>query len=181
MQAQVAGKFRRSDLRVSPRLALAGLAVLLLLFAYLTLPPVPLQFTQFSGSIPPSLSVTAGPHNMVTYQLTLHNGSIIPIEVMGIEAVPGQPLRPVGVQVMPDEGGSSSTPFRTFTLPPFESVYLVVTSRAVCGAQQDSLRVRYSFFGIRRTNDLSFGGPVTVERFGCPSVALDVVSLPRVA
>jgi hypothetical protein len=166
----VAGRFRSIGMPVSRRTALAGLVLLLLLLLLvsLTFPPEPLQFTQFSGWTPPWLSVTAGPQGTVTYQVTLHNQSIIPIQVTGIEGVPGQPLAPIAVQVMPDEGDASAEPFRPFTLTPFESVYLVVTSPTVCGAEQDSLRLRYSILGNSRASDLSFAGPITVERFRCP-------------
>jgi len=54
----------------------------------------------------------AGPQGTVTYRVTLHNQGIIPIQVTGVEATPGQPLTPVEVQVMPDEGDVSVEPFR---------------------------------------------------------------------
>jgi hypothetical protein len=113
----------------------------------------------------------AGPQGTVTYRVTLHNQSIIPIRVTGVEAVPGQPLTPVQVQVMPDEGDASAEPFRPFTLTPLESVYLLVSSPTVCGAEQDSLRIRYSILGASRASDVPFHGPVTVERFNCPWAA----------
>ncbi len=75
----------------------------------------------------------AGPQGTVTYRVTLHNQSIIPVQVSGVEAVPGQPLTPVEVQVKPDEGDASVESLRPFTLTPFESVYLLVTSPTVCG------------------------------------------------
>jgi hypothetical protein len=114
----------------------------------------------------------AGPQGTVTYRVTLHNQGIIPIQVTGVEAVPGQPLAPVEVQVMPDEADASVEPFRPFTLTAFESVYLLVTSPTVCGAEQDSLRLRYSMLGASRASDVSFNGPVTVEKFRCPWVGL---------
>ena len=114
----------------------------------------------------------AGPQGTVTYRVTLHNQSIIPIQVTGVEAVPGQPLTPVVVQVMPDEGDASVEPFRPFILTPFESVSLLVTSPTVCGAEQDSLRLRYWILGASRASDVSFNGAVTVERFRCPWVGL---------
>lgn len=171
MQPQVASRFRPIDIQISRRTALVGLALLLLVLSPLALSYEPLQFTQFSGATPPWLSVMAGPQGTVTYRVTLHNQSIIPIQVSGVEGVPGQPLAPVEVQVMPDEGGASE-PFRPFTLPPFESVYLLVTSPTVCGAEQDSLRLRYSILGISRDSDVSFHGRVTVERFRCPWIGL---------
>jgi len=171
VQPQVASRFRPIGMQVSRRTAVAGLALLLLVLSPLALSYEPLQFTQFSGATPPWLSVTAGPQGTVTYQVTLHNQSIIPIQVTGVEGVPGQPLAPVAVQVMPDEGGASE-PFRPFTLPPFESVYLLVTSPTVCGAEQDSLRLRYSILGTSRDGDVSFHGRVTVERFRCPWIGL---------
>jgi hypothetical protein len=149
------------------RIAVASLVLLLLLLVPLTFSSDPLEFTQFSGATPPWLSVIAGPQGTVTYQITLHNKSIIPIQVTGVEAVPGQPLAPVKVRIMPDEGGASAA-FRPFTLTPFESVYLLVTSPTICGAEQDSLRLRYSRLGINRMSDVSFNGRVTVERFRCP-------------
>ena len=139
------------------------LLLLVLLLALLAFSSAPLKFIE-----PGRLSVVAGPQGTVTYRVTLHNQGIIPIQVSGVGAVPGQPLTPVGVQVMPDEGDASAEPFRPFTLTPFESVYLVVTSPTVCGAEQDSLRLRYSILGSSRASDLSFPGPVTVERFRCP-------------
>jgi hypothetical protein len=170
----VASRLRPLGMPVSRRTALGGLVLLLLLLLLvsLTFPPEPLQFTQFSGWTPPWLSVVAGPQGTVTYQVTLHNQSIIPIQVTGVEGVPGQPLAPIAVQVMPDEGGASPEPFRPFTLPPLESVYLLVTSPTVCGAEQDSLGLRYSILGISRHSDASFHGRVTVERFRCPWVGL---------
>jgi len=114
----------------------------------------------------------AGPQGTVTYRVTLHNQSIIPIQVTGVGAVPGQPLTPVEVQVMPDEGDASVESFRPFTLTPFESVYLLVTSPTVCGAQQDSLLLRYSILGASRASHLSFNGAITVERFRCPWIGL---------
>jgi hypothetical protein len=143
------------------------LLLLLLLFVALAFSSEPLKFTDPGG-----LSVTAGPQGTVTYRVTLHNQSIIPIQVTGVEPVPGQPLTPVEVQVMPDEGDASVEPFRPFTLTPFESVYLLVTSPTVCGAEQDSLHLRYSIVGISRASDISFPGPVTVERFRCPWIGL---------
>ncbi len=174
MQPQVASRFRPIGMQVSRRKAVAG-SVLLLLLLLLALPAwlyEPLQFTQFSGATPPWLSVMAGPQGTVTYRVTLHNQTIVPVQVTGVEAVPGQPLTPVQVQVMPDEGDASVEPFRPFTLPPLESVYLVVTSPTVCGAEQDSLRIRYSLLGISRDSDVSFRGRVTVARFRCPWVGL---------
>jgi hypothetical protein len=171
VQPQVARRFRPIGTQVSRRTALVGLALLLLVLSPLALSYEPLQFTQFSGATPPWLSVMAGPQGTVTYQVTLHNQSIIPIRVTGVEGAPGQPLAPLEVQVMPDEGGAAE-PFRPFTLPPFESVYLLVTGRTVCGAQQDSLRLRYSTLGISRVSDVSFHGRVTVERFRCPWIGL---------
>ena len=168
MQPQVASPFGRTGLRVSRRTAVAGLVLLLLLLVPLALWYEPLQFTQFSGMTPPLLSVVNGPQGTVTYQVTLHNQGIIPVQVTGVDGVPGQPLAPAAVQVMPDEGDAASQPFRPFILPPFESVYLLVTSPTVCGAEQDSLRLRYSILGISRVSDLSFHGRVTVERFRCP-------------
>ena len=169
----MASRFRPIAMPVSRRTALGGLVLLLLLFLLvsLTFPPEPLQFTQFSAWTPPWLSVMAGPQGTVTYQVTLRNQSIIPIQVTAVDAVPGQPLAPIAVQVMPDEGGTSE-PFRPFTLPPLESVYLLVTSPTVCGAEQDSLGLRYSIMGISRHSDASFHGRVTVERFKCPWVGL---------
>ena len=114
----------------------------------------------------------AGPQGTVTYRVTLHNQSIIPIQVTGVEAAPGQPLTPVEVQVTPDEGDASVETFRPFTLTPFESVYLLVTSPTVCGAEQDSLRLRYSMLGASRVSDVSFNGRVTVEKFRCPWIGL---------
>jgi len=139
------------------------LLLLVLLLVLLAFSSAPLKFIE-----PGRLSVVAGPQGTVTYRVTLHNQGIIPIQVTGVGAVPGQPLTPVEVQVMPDEGDASAEPFRPFTLTPFESVYLVVTSPTVCGAEQDSLRLRYSILGSSRASDLSFPGPVTVERFRCP-------------
>jgi hypothetical protein len=167
----VASRSRTIGMPAGRRIAVAGLVLLLLLLVPLAFSSEPLQFTQFSGATPPWLSVMAGPHGTVTYQVTLHNRSIIPIQVTGVEAVPGQPLTPVKIRVMPDEGGASE-PFRPFTLTPFESVYLVVTSPTVCGAEQDSLRLRYSILGINRASDVSFNGRVTVERFRCPWIGL---------
>ena len=165
----MASRFRPIGMPVSRRTAVAGLALLplLLLLVLLTFPSAPLKFID-----PGELSVMAGPHGTVTYRVTLHNQSIIPIQVTGVEAVPGQPLTPVKVQVMPDEGDASVEPFRPFTLTPFESVYLLVTSPTVCGAEQDSLRLRYSILGISRASDTSFRGPVTVEKFRCPWIGL---------
>lgn len=114
----------------------------------------------------------AGPKGTVSYRVTLENGSIIPIQLTGVEAVRGQPLTPAEVQVMPDEGDASAAPFHPFTLMPFESVYLLVTSPTVCAAEQDSLRLRYSMLGISRDRDVPFPGPVTVEKFRCPWVGL---------
>jgi hypothetical protein len=152
---------------VSRRTAVAGLVLLLLLLVLvlvlLASSSAPLKFIDQGG-----LSVMAGPQGTVTYKVTLHNQSIIPIQVTGVEAVPGQPLTPVEVQVMPDEGDASVEPFRPFTLTPFESIYLLVTSPTVCGAVQDSLRLRYSVMGMSRASDLSFHGQVRVERFRCP-------------
>jgi hypothetical protein len=110
----------------------------------------------------------AGPKGTVIYQVTLQNRSIIPIQLTGVETVRGQPLTPVEVQVMPDEADASAAPFRPFTLPPFESVYLLVSSPTVCGAEQDSLRLRYSRLGIGRNSDVAFPRPITVEKFRCP-------------
>jgi hypothetical protein len=150
---------------VSRRRAVAGFVLLLLLLVLVLLASssAPLKFIDQGG-----LSVVNGPQGTVTYRVTLHNQSIIPIQVTGVEAVPGQPLTPVQVQVMPDEGDASVEPFRPFILTPFESVYLIVTSPTVCGAEQDSLRLRYSILGASRASDVSFNGPVTVERFRCP-------------
>jgi hypothetical protein len=149
---------------VSRRTAAAGLVLLLLLLVLVVLASsAPLKFID-----PGRLSVVAGPQGTVTYRVTLHNQSIIPIQVTGVEAVPGQPLTPVEVQVMPDEGDASVEPFRPFILAPFESVYLLITSPTICGAEQDSLRLGYSVAGIGRASDISFAGPVTVERFRCP-------------
>jgi hypothetical protein len=166
---QVASRFRPIGTPVSRRTAMAGLVLLLLLLLVLLL-LVPLAFSSAPLKFidPGGLSVMAGPQGTVTYRVTLHNQSIIPIRVTGVEAVPGQPLTPVRVQVMPDEGDASVEPFRPFTLTPFESVYLLVTSPTVCGAEQDSLRLRYSILGASRASDVSFNGPVTVERFRCP-------------
>jgi hypothetical protein len=72
---------------------------------------------------------------------------------------------------MPHEGDASEQ-FRPFTLTPFESVYLLVTSPTVCGVEQDSLCIRYSILRISRAGDVSFHGPVTVERFRCPWTGL---------
>ena len=166
----MASRFRPINTQISRRTTVAGFAVLLLLLV-LVIPAFssdPLQFTQFSGATPPWLCVMAGPQGTVTYRVTLHNQSVIPIKVTRVEAVPGQPLTPVEVQVMPDEGDASVEPFRPFTLTPFESVYLLVTSPTVCGAEQNSLRLRYSILGISRTSDISFHGQVRVERFRCP-------------
>ena len=172
MQPQVASRSRPIDIQVRRRTTLVGLALLLLVLSPLALSYEPVQFTQFSGATPPWLSVTAGPQGTVNYRVTLHNQSIIPIQVTGVEAVPGQPLTPVEVQIMPDEGDASVEPFRPFTLTPFESVYLLITSPTVCGAEQDSLRLRYAMFGITRDSDVSFHGRVTVERFRCPWIGL---------
>jgi hypothetical protein len=171
VQPQVASRFRPIGVPVSRRTAVAGLVLLLLLLLLLL---VPLAFTSAPLKFidPGGLSVMAGPQGTVTYRVTLHNQSIIPIQVTGVEAVPGQPLTPVEVQVMPDEGDASVEPFRPFTLAPFESVYLLVTSPTVCGAAQDSLRLRYSILGASRASDVSFRGPVTVERFRCPWIGL---------
>jgi hypothetical protein len=139
------------------------LLLLLLILVLLAFSSAPLKFID-----PGRLSVVPGPQGTVTYQVTLHNQGIIPIQVTGVGAAPGQPLMPIKVQVMPDEGDASAEPFRPFTLTPFESVYLVVTSPAVCGAEQDSLRIRYSILGNTRASDLLFAGPITVERFRCP-------------
>ncbi len=172
----MASRFRPGGMQVSRRTATAGLVLLLLLLLLvlvaLTFPSEPLQFTQFSGATPPWMSVMAGPQGTVTYRVTLRNQSIIPIRVTGIEAVPGQPLMPVEVKVMPDEGDASVEPSRPFTVTPFESVYLLVTSPTVCGAEQDSLRLRYSILGISRASDVSFHGRVVVERFRCPWIGL---------
>jgi len=169
VQPQVASRFRPIGMPVGRRTAVAGLVLLLLLLLLVTLgfTSEPLKFTDPAG-----LSVMAGPHGTVTYRVTLHNQSIIPIQVAGVEAVPGQPLTPVDVQVMPDEGDASAEPFRPFTLTPFESVYLLITSPTVCGAEQESLRLRYSMLGTNRARDLSFPGPVTVEKFRCPWIGL---------
>jgi len=171
VQPQVASRFRPIGMPVSRRTAVAGLVflllLLLLLLVLLAFPSTPLKFTDPGG-----LSVVAGPQGTVTYRVTLHNQSIIPIQVTGVEAVPGQPLTPVEVQIMPDEGDASVEPFRPFTLTPFESVYLVVTSPTVCGAKQDSLRLRYSILGAGRASDLSFSGPVTVQTLRCPWIGL---------
>ena len=166
----MASRLRPIGMQISRRTTVAGFALLLLflVLAMLAFPSEPLQFTQFSGATPPWVSVTAGPQGTVTYRVTLHNQSIIPIQVTGVEAAPGQPLKAVEVQVMPDEGDASVEPFRPFTLTPFESIYLLVTSPTVCGAVQDSLRLRYSVVGISRASDLSFHGQVRVERFRCP-------------
>jgi hypothetical protein len=165
----VAGRFRPIGMQIRRRTAVAGLVLvlLLLLLVLLASSSAPLKFID-----PGKLSVMAGPQGTVTYRVTLHNQSIIPIQITGVEAVPGQPLTPVEVQIMPDEGDASVEPFRPFTLTPFESVYLVVTSPTVCGAEQDSLRLRYSILGASRASDVSFNGPVTVERFRCPWVGL---------
>src|ERR1700687_2181669 len=154
---------------VSRRTAVAGLVLLLLLLllVLLAFSSAPLKFIDPGG-----LSVMAGPQGTVTYRVTLHNQSIIPIQVTGVEAVPGQPLTPVVVQVMPDEGDASVDPFRPFPLTPLEGVYLLVTSPTVCGAEQDSLRLRYAMLGISRSSDVSFHGPITVERFRWPWVGL---------
>src|SRR5690349_8585617 len=122
VQPQVASRFGRTDLRVTRMTAVAGLVLLLLLLGLLALSYEPLQFTQFSGMTPPLLSVVNGPQGTVTYQVTLHNQGIIPVQVTGVEGVPGQPLAPAAVQVMPDEGDAATQPFRPFILPPFESV-----------------------------------------------------------
>jgi hypothetical protein len=169
VQPQVASRFRPIGMPVRRRTAVAGLVLLLLLLllVLLAFPSAPLKFIDPGGP-----SVMAGPQGTVTYRVTLHNQSIIPIQVTGVEAVPGQPLTPVEVQVVPDEGDASVGPFRPFTLTPFESVYLVVTSRTVCGAEQDSLRLRYSILGAGRASDISFNGPVTVEKLRCPWVGL---------
>ncbi len=165
----MASRFRPIGMPVSRRTALVGLVLvlLLLLLVPLAFSSEPLKFTDPGG-----LSVMAGPQGTVTYRVTLHNQSIIPIQVTGVEDVPGQPLTPVEVQVMPDEGDASVEPFRPFTLTPFESIYLLVTSPTVCGAEQDSLRLRYSILGINQARDMSFPGPVTVERFRCPWIGL---------
>ena len=165
MQPQAAIRFRPTGTQVGRRTAVGGLVLLLLvvLLALLAFSSAPLKFIEAGR-----LSVVAGPQGTVTYRVTLHNQGIIPIQVTGVGPVPGQPLTPVEVQVMPDEGDASAEPFRPFTLTPFESVYLVVTSPTVCGAEQDSLRLRYSILGSSRASDLSFPGPVTVERFRCP-------------
>ena len=165
MQAQVASRFNPIGVPVSRRTTMRGigLLLLLLLLVLLTFPSAPLKFID-----PGPLSVLTGPQGTVTYRLTLHNQSIIPIQVTGLEAVPGQPLTPVHVQVMPDEGDASVEPFRPFTLTPFESVYLLVTSPTVCGAVQHSQRIRYSIVGVSHVSDISFNGAVTVEKFRCP-------------
>src|ERR1700682_1427368 len=160
---------------VGRRTAVASLVLLLLL---LLLVPLAFSSTPLKFKDPGGLSVMAGPQGTVTYRVTLHNQSIIPIQVTGVEAVPGQPLTPVVVQVMPDEGDASVEPFRPFTLTPFESVYLLVTSPTVCGAEQDSLRLRYSILGASRASDVSFQGPVTGERFRCPYGAFAILSRP---
>lgn len=170
-QPAVASRPRSSGTQNARRIAVAGLVLIILLLVTLAFDSEPLQFTQFSGASPPWLSVMAGPQGTVTYQVTLHNQSILPIHLTGVEAVPGQPLTPVKVRVMPDEGGASE-PFRPFTLTPFESVYLLVTSPTICGAEQDSLRLRYSILGINRASDVSFNGRVMVERFRCPWTGL---------
>ena len=161
-------RFRPIRTQVSRRTAVAGLVLLLLLLllVLVAFSSAPLKFIDPGG-----LSVMAGPQGTVTYRVTLHNQSIIPIRVTGVEAAPGQPLAPVQVQVMPDEGDASAQPFRPFTLTPLESVYLLVSSPTVCGAEQDSLRIRYSILGASRASDVSFHGPVTVERFNCPWAA----------
>jgi hypothetical protein len=165
VQSEVASRFRPFGTPVSRRTAAAGLIFLLLLLLLVAaaLSSEPLQFKDSGG-----MSVMAGPQGTVTYRVTLHNQSIIPIRVTGVEAVPGQPLTPVQVQVVPDEGDASVEPFRPFTLTPLESVYLLVTSPTVCGAEQDSLRLRYSILGASRASDVSFRGPITVESFRCP-------------
>jgi hypothetical protein len=113
----VASRFRPIGMPVSRRTAVAGLVLLLLLLLLLLVPLAftsePLKFTDPGG-----LSVVAGPQGTVTHRVTLHNQSIIPIQVARVEAVPGQPLTPVEVQVMPDEGDASAEPFRPFTLTP---------------------------------------------------------------
>jgi hypothetical protein len=169
VQPQVASRLRPIGMPASRRTAVVGLVLLLLLLllVLLAFPSVPLKFIDPGG-----LSVVAGPQGTVTYRVTLHNQSIIPIRVTGVEAVPGQPLTPVEVQVMPDEGDASVEPFRPFTLTPFESVYLLVTSPTVCGAEQDSLRLRYSILGVGRASDISFNGPVKVETLRCPWIGL---------
>jgi hypothetical protein len=166
----VASRLRPIGTPIGRRTIVAGLALLLVLLVpiILAFSAEPLQFTQFSGATPPWLSVAAGPQGTVTYRVTLHNQSIIPIQVTGVQAVSGQPLTPVKVQVMPDEGDASAEPFRPFTLTPFESIYLLVTSPTVCGAQQDSLHLRYSMLGVSRASDISFHGQVRVETFRCP-------------
>jgi hypothetical protein len=170
----VASRLRPIRTQIGRRTTVAGLAVLfvLLIPVILAFSSEPLQFTQFSGATPPWLSVTAGPQGTVTYRVTLHNQSIIPIQVSRVEGVPGQLLTPVEVQVMPDEGDASVKPFRPFTLTPFESIYMLVTSPTVCGAQQDSLHLRYSILGIGRASDISFHGQVRVETFRCPWTGL---------
>jgi hypothetical protein len=170
----VASRFRPIGTPVSRRTAVAAVVLLLLLLILVPLafPSEPLQFTQFSGATPPWLSVMAGPQGTVTYRVTLHNQSAIPIQVTGVEAVPGQPLTPVEVQVMPDEGDASVEPFHPLTLTPFESVYLLITSPTVCGAEQDSLGLRYSVLGVSRHSDVSFHGRVTVERLRCPWIGV---------
>ena len=72
------------------------------------------------------------------------------------------------MRLKPDELDASEAAFRPFTLPPFDSIYMLVTSPTVFGAEQDALRLRYSMLGFSRTSDVSFAGPVTVERFSCP-------------
>lgn len=171
MQPRVGSLFRPIDLRVSRRTALVGLVLLLLLLLlFLLLAPLAfsneLQFTDPQGG----QSVMAGPKGTVSYQVTLENESIIPIQLAAVEAVRGQQLTPAEVQVMPDEADASAAPFRPFTLVPFESVYLLVTSPTVCGAEQNSLRLRYSMLGISRDRNVPFPGPVTVAKFRCPWV-----------
>jgi hypothetical protein len=81
----VASRFRPIGMPGSRRTAVGGLVLLLLLLLFVPLAcsSAPLKFIDPGG-----LSVIAGPQGTVTYRVALHNQSIIPIQVTGVEAVP---------------------------------------------------------------------------------------------